>query len=32
MSNMDNNQDEIITLHSATGEDIDFIAVAEINH
>ena len=32
MSNMDNNQDEIITLRSATGEDIDFIAVAEINH
>lgn len=29
---MDNNQDEIITLRSATGEDIDFIAVAEINH
>lgn len=32
MSNMDNNQDEIITLRSATGEDIGFIAVAEINH
>jgi uncharacterized protein YrzB (UPF0473 family) len=32
MSNMDNNQDEIISLRSATGEDIDFIAVAEINH
>ena len=32
MSNMDNNQDEIITFRSATGEDIDFIAVAEINH
>ena len=32
MSNMDNNQDEIITLRSAAGEDIDFIAVAEINH
>ena len=32
MSNMDNNQDEIITLRSATGEDIDFVAVAEINH
>ena len=32
MSNMDNNQDEIITLQSATGEEIDFITVAEINH
>ena len=32
MSNMNNNDDSIITLHSNTGEAIDFVELALIAH